>query len=196
MAVSKAAPKRVGATRTANGVKATTEEDLNAYDVEPAYSDEHTIMSDMLEDLAKSIEVEPIKLVVPGRPHFHVLYNPNISYEEFDMWQKRAIDRRSKDKDLNQLKLAITVLSNLGIGLLYKGSERFDTSGDRLALSNNELHKWLGVPAGSTGAAIRKLYGSDGHILITMNRLFKEAGFDPDTSVDEDDDPLDDSESN
>lgn len=177
-------PKRVGA-------EPVTDDDLVMDRLN--IGEDGTLYAEMLTDLAKKVEKEELLLPVPNRPDFQIKFVADVSYDEYNMWQRRATDK--KKKELDPLKMSFTVLSHCSRGLVYKGREMNDSSGEPLVFANNELHKMMGVPIGGTAMCIRKMYGADGHLVIVMNRILVAAGFDPEADIDDEsgDDPLMDS---
>lgn len=177
-------------------------EDIDGEDVNPEMDMYDDLKSAMRAELAEDADKENLELKVPARPKMRVIYHPVIDYDDYQVWLKKASRRKkggSGESDLNQLTLALILLSNTCVGIQYLNPRthqyetQYDREGDAITLANAELHDMLKVPSGSTAAAIRKLYGNDGDIIKTLLRVSQEAGYTVNSDEDEDDEsgPLD-----
>jgi hypothetical protein len=165
------AARRVGAVDD----RSDTNEFVVPGRAEPQVSPE-SVLADIARDLAAtSAAEEPVSLVVPNRSEFYLQFRGSIDFDDLRLWVKRS--REKGGNDPHALRLAIAVLSNTNVGMTYKGEPAMGRDDRPLTLAHPELHAMLGAPVGGTPAAIRKFYGADGHIIMTMRRILEEAGY-------------------
>src|SRR5688500_16363355 len=81
-----------------------------------------TILEQMRAEAAAIVDVEAISLIVPERPHFELLFMPNIDYDLLNSMMKKA--RKSiggGKKEWNPLTFAYQIMSHTSTGTAYKG---------------------------------------------------------------------------
>lgn len=157
---------------------------------------EQSVLDSLTEALAAAVEIEPLTLTVPGRPNMSLRFRPSIEFELFQEWVKKAskpVAGKRGDGSPDYLRLGLTVISHTNTEILMKGQVAYDRDGTTpLSVRSARIHDMLKVPSGSVGMAIRKIYGSDGHVVQTMQRIIKAAGYSLEGDVDEEGDgPLD-----
>lgn len=138
--------------------------------------DNETILSQMRAEAQEDVEIEDISLLVPERPHFELLFHPNIDYDLLNKMMKSA--RKSiggGKKEWHPLTFAYSIMSHTSIGLAYKGHVVQDSEGDDLTVSNPEFMKMF--KARSPQQAIKQLYVKEGHIIATSQKIVEEAGY-------------------
>lgn len=155
-------------------------------------SEELSVFADMKAELSKQIEEKFIDLVVPNRPNMYVRYSANIEFELMNRWTKSA----TKGKVTDPKKLATIALHATckGMGIIRSTDKEvsyipWEPNGEAMTFDSKEVQDLLGTIGGWYGA-ILALYGNDGHLIMTMNRVFTEAGY---TELDDSDgayDPL------
>lgn len=157
--------------------------------VAEASYDPATILADVAESLGSAVEDTFVTLPVPNRPDYQLKFRTRIDYDDLRLWIRRAKD--SKDKtDPHMLRLSFAVLSNTNVGVIFRGNEVPSRDGGNLLISTPEFQSLIKASIGnSVPAAIRKLYGSDGHIIMTMNKIMEEAGY-GDIDLEDGDNPL------
>lgn len=148
------------------------------------------LLDELRGELAKPVQREPLKLTVPNRPNITLMFNPSITFEQYQTWVKKSTPKKDETPDF--MKLAAIVLSMTTSGFMYKGKQMFNSKGEPWLLTSPELHDLLGVSQGATAQAIRVLFGSDGHAIQAMKKVIEAAGFSLDGDVQEADesDPL------
>lgn len=162
--------------------------------VEDDAVESYSILDRFRESLTTSNEVEPdpYELTVPERPDIVLQFRVhNLDFDTYQQWMRRAEDK--KHKEINWWNYAVIVISNLNVGIKL-GNEVVHKDGDNWTVATNELHQFLGVPAGSTRQAIRALYkGKDGHAIQAAKLITEACGYSIDGDVREagEDGPLD-----
>jgi hypothetical protein len=150
-----------------------------------------TVYEGLRAALAEKVRQKSITLTVPNRPEVKLVFAPNFEFETYDGWVKKATDKKG---NIDQMRVALTVLAHCNTQILFGGEVvRKGGDGEELTITHSDIHSMLGAPIGGTGAAIRKLYGSDGHAIQTMKKVVEAAGYTVEGDVlelDEDDSPL------
>jgi len=148
------------------------------------------LFEELKSELSKQVNVEPYALTVPNRPDMALVFMPDFEFPLFQSWSKKCEDRKTKETDF--FKLAVIVMSNTNKGIRLRG-EDVDHDGEPMTILTPEVAKWVGAPIGSTTATIRKIYGSDGHVIQAARMIIEKAGYTMEGDVLEDEDgPLDD----
>ena len=125
-------------------------------------------------ELASNPDVEPLILGIPIRPTVEVIYSPDIEWDLFDAWMKRAT--RNKDKRVNPLLFASQVMLKTCIGIRINGKEVVNDDGEPITFVSVELQRM--VNARSPQECLSKLYGKrDGHIIQTSGKIVDAAGY-------------------
>ena len=153
------------------------------------------LLQELANELANEAKKSDLVLRVPGRPNITLTFDPNIiEYEMFKAWGKRATVKEGKEKTMDPMKFAFIALSNTNTEIRLEGQLARDMDGTNLTLASAKLHGMLGVPAGQTVGAIKRLFGNDADIIGMSNKVIEAAGYgqDNDFEADEDDSPLDD----
>lgn len=146
--------------------------------------DDDSLLGELEAELSKEIRKAPLILTVPQRPRMSLIFDPTIEYDLYRMWVKKATEKK-KDDTPNFLKLAFSVMSFTSRGLMLDGTERFTKKGERLPLTSHHVHEMANVPVGNTTAAIRWIFGNDGHIIQAMQKIVEAAGYSLDGDVEE-----------
>lgn len=152
-----------------------------------------TVYNSLREAVAKKAVKPNIKLTIPNRPAIKLEFDPNIEFDVYQAWMNKAT-RGKKTPDFLRLAMQVIAYSNRAVIFNGQPAESEDGSGRILTVRSEELHDMLGAPIGSVQAAIKELYGSDGHIIQTLHKITDAAGYSVDGDVEEDEDasPLDD----
>lgn len=139
--------------------------------------------------ISQSVTVDDYVLDVPMRPGVALVFRPEVDWDTYQLWVKRATDKRNDTVDY--MKLANTVISNLNTGIKLNNQMVPNSDGDMLRITSREIHEWLGVPIGSTQQAIKKMYGLDGHAIQALKLIVEKSGYSIEGDVLEaDDSPL------
>lgn len=164
--------------------KTNPEVDADTVDEEELDDKPVSLLDRLKSALSADASNEEVSFIVPNRPAVSLTFSPNVDFDTYQSWLKKAEDR--KTKEINYMKLANIVISNLNNGIVMDGEL---TS---YVITSPEIHEMLNVPRGSTAAAIKKLYGTEGHAIQTTKLVIEKAGYSIDGDVLEaDDDPLD-----
>lgn len=148
--------------------------------------DNSTSIYDALRaDLTTDIAIDPIPLIVPLRPTIEILYKPEIEWDLFESWMKRAA--KNPKKTVNPVNLALSVLSFTCVGIRRGGKNVVDDEGDNATFASEDIQKML--KANSVQQAIRAMYGQEGHIISTSARVLEEAGY-GDVDIESGENPL------
>lgn len=145
------------------------------------------LLQELEAELGGDAEIKPLRLTVPNRPKLKLVFSPNFDFPTYQAWTKRAEDKKTKDTDL--ALLSVIVISNTNIGITLNDQE-VETDGTPWTVARPEVHQFLKSPIGGTSAAIRKLYGSDGHMIQAARMVIEAAGYTLDGDVQEDGGPL------
>lgn len=147
------------------------------------------IESQMEKDLSQEAKVELLPLSVPLRDRFTILYRPVIDFDTYNAWIKKARDKKGRGgeaDELNYLKMAMMVLSNTCVQIVYQGHHVKDEDGDPMTFVSTKLHGMLpDVPRGAVAKAIRAMYLSDGHCIQAMHKVLEASGYSLDGDVEE-----------
>jgi len=181
-------PKQVG--EAGKRQAAPVEEEDDYLDLEPAQED---IYEELVEEAKKRKKKETVRYRVPSRPNISLEFDPNIEWEDWRAWVKKATKGRGEKAEVNHLLLAQIVLSRTTCGLYMKGVQVFDKKGDGepLTLVSHRTHEIFNVPLGSTAAAISAVYGGDADPIKHCRLIIEAAGYDIDTDdMEAEDGPL------
>lgn len=165
------AKPRARAHQIGTPAKATAEPEVVELDEEPGGLN---LLEALQEELGRSAAKEPYTLTVPNRPKMSLTFDVNFDFPTFQAWSKKCEDR--KTKEVNFYNLAVIVISNQNTAIRLDNQD-VEQDGDPMLITSPNVHKWLGVPVGSTSQAIRKLYGSDGHAIQTARMVIEQAGY-------------------
>jgi hypothetical protein len=132
--------------------------------------------------LGESVEDKNFTLTVPQRPKVQLVFSTELEYDLYMMWMKRATDKKTKEVDF--MKLALPCIAKQNTGVLMDG-KRARFNGEDLTITHPRIHAHLKVPAGSTGAAIRKMYAKDGEVIQAMRTIIEKCGYTVDGDVQE-----------
>jgi hypothetical protein len=141
------------------------------------------VLADLTAALTETFEDKIEWFRVPNRPTVEVAFRTYIEYDTLRMWSKKA----TQGKRFNPLQMAYIVLSNLTAGVRVNGEEVL-VDGEPVTLVHQEFLSTMKVSDFKTG--VRKLYGSDGHIISTMQEVMEKAGYGDDELDVEGDVPL------
>lgn len=148
----------------------------------PEQSDEtplDTVREAAAQALAGTPEELPhIPVPVPSRPGITLLCDPNLGVSTFQYWQRRA-ENPQVHGDVDQLRLAVTVLANQTVDVLHNGQPT------GWNFKQSEFWKTLG--AKSATDAVRALFGKKREplVLAASLQIIAEAGLEEGTAVDE-----------
>lgn len=140
--------------------------------------------------LAEEVQKPPVTLDIPGRPGMAMRFNTNVESDLLQAWQKRNTRKIRGKEETDPMRLAATILASTAEALIFKGQEMTDEDGDLLNFRGVALARMLKADSTSQLAVIRKLYGFDGHIVVTMQEVLTAAGYDNEVDLgDGDEDP-------
>jgi hypothetical protein len=143
----------------------------------PPTSSKRTVYDALREEFNRPAEAEQIVLAVPNRPAIKVIYDPNqADYDTMERIQRTA--RHGKKVDV--LHLSSLVLQYTMVGLLFN-NEPIVEDDEPLTVADRKIQDLLEVD--NAKDAIKKLYGSDGHIMAATQAVMTAAGY----NYDEDD---------
>lgn len=157
---------------------------INAVDPDISSTEEETttkpnIMTALREELKKKVQNEPVTLKVISRDDVAIRFNTNIEAGLVQQWRKRSSDKSMPD-GFDPVKFACIVIANQAEVVIHKGKEAVGNNGEYISFKNNELLEMLGTDRAVD--AVRTMYGVDGHILQTAEKIFVAAGYDADES--------------
>ena len=129
--------------------------------------------------LLEEVRRPEVTYEVPSRPGVAVTFDTNITVEEMDAWRGRAkkAGKAGRAGMLDPIKLACIVVANKATGILMNGKRVNDDEGDALLFYSVELQRMVGSPEGDSPAAIRRLYGVDGHLIAVADSIVEDAGY-------------------
>lgn len=153
-------------------------------DIERPAIEADTLFDELRAELSTDVEAEPKSYVVPNRPNMEIIFGTDIDFDLLKTWLKRA---SRKNNDFDPLKFAYMVMSFKCTGIIYKGQKMTDDEGTPLTFAHAELQGLMKVH--DTTNAIRKVYGNDGHIISTAQKVIEDAGF-SDFDIEEGSSPL------
>lgn len=142
------------------------------------------VLADLTAALADSFEDKIEWFRVPNRPGVEVAFRTYVEYDTLRMWSKRS----TQGKRFNPLQMAFIMLSNLTAGVKVNGEEVLSDDGEPVTLVHPEFLSTVGADDFRTG--LRKLYGSEGHIITTMQEVMEKAGYGGEDMDLDGDDPL------
>lgn len=151
----------------------------------PVEEEYTTVFDDLRTELETPVEVQPLFLQVPNRPSIEVIYEPAIEFDLLRAWIKKSSTGRKKEFD--PLLFAFQILSFTCRGIRIRGKEATE-DGEPMTFASRTLQEMLGTT--NPRAAIRNLYGGEGHIISASQYVLEAAGY-GDVDMDEgDDNPL------
>lgn len=118
-------------------------------------------------ELTAELDTPPLRLDVPTRPGWAVVFDVNISAPALASWQKRSADPGWPD-GIDQLKLAAIVIANQARDVVRAGVSTGYSFRNRAFL---ELLK-----APDARNAVLKMYGRDAAVMQTAERVLIAAG--------------------
>lgn len=136
---------------------------------------ESTILDSLKNELKRVVKNEPLTLAVPSRPGMSLVFDTNVEAAQLQHWRKACNDKSMPDK-FDGLKFSAIIIANQATQVLYKNEIAIDKDGKDLNFRNPNFTAMLGNDRAS--AAVRKLYGVDGHIFIAANQILSAAGYD------------------
>ncbi len=134
-----------------------------------------TVLDSLKTELKRIVKNEPLTLAVPSRPGMAIVFDTNVEATQLQHWRKASSDKSMPDK-FDGLKFSAIIIANQALQILYKNEIAVDTEGNDLNFRNPNFTAMLGADRAS--AAVRKLYGVDGHIFIAANQILGAAGYD------------------
>ena len=151
--------------------------DATGQDDSPAPVVERTVLDSLQNELQRAIANDPITLSVPNRPNVSLVFDTNIESGKLQLWRKVCVDKQMSE-NFDGLKFSSIVIANQCETVLFDGNPVNDDDGKRLNFRNQALLDMLSskraVPA------VRRMYGSDGHIFIAADAILRAAGYDSD----------------
>lgn len=152
--------------------------DSSAFELNPGDGEQTdngaSVYEDLRSELSKKVDVEHLRLVVPQRPNIEVAFEPDIEFDLLRMFMKKATVGQGKKKEFDPLRFAYQVMTHTMRGLYVNGKEATE-NGDPVTFGSPGVMQMLG--SSSPQQTIRKLYGKDGHIISTSQRVLEEAGY-------------------
>lgn len=125
------------------------------------------------EELAADVETEDLPLPVPRRPGYELTFSTNLDGEKFDLWARKCKDRKALG-GIDELKLALFVLANQNTGIRRQGGP-VEVEGQPMTVRTQAFLDMTGT--GRPFDALRKLYGSDGHVQAAAREVLAECGY-------------------
>ena len=127
------------------------------------------------EDVHRDNKTYPVS----SRPGVSVEFDENIAVEQMDAWRTRSKKacKAGKAGELDPIKLACIVVANQARAILMGGKRVNDDAGDPMLFYSVELQRMVGSSEGDSIAAIRKMYGVDGHLIAVADTIVSDAGY-------------------
>jgi hypothetical protein len=129
---------------------------------------------DLLKEDMDDVQIEDVKLPVPGRPKYAVSFNTDISEPELDKWRKLSKNKKSEG-GVDGIRLGCLVLANKCTGIYREGRQMLDSDGDPLRFAHQEFLDLVGTP--SAAEAVKKFYKLDASITSTGDGVLRAAGW-------------------
>lgn len=170
--------QRFDTTGTDNG--GDTFADDEAFGIPPEAP--RSILDDLKADLKKSVKREPKVLSVPLRDGISIEYSTALDGEVLAGWRIRCTPRKGGLDKFDDLKFSCLVLANQAQDVIRRGVST------GLSFRDRELLDMLEAFGGAVDG-VRKMYGSDGHVLIAASEVLEACGYGEDTGSDDDEDP-------
>lgn len=143
-----------------------------------------TVLEGLRKALAEEVKPALFRLPIPARDGVEIEFNTDIDSVMLNAWRKRSKDNSFPD-GINPLRYACIVIANQAEAVIFNGTPAHDESDQPLNFKNPNLLQMLGVPAGQSTTAVRKLFGYDGHVLSACRTVISEAGFGEDIEGEE-----------
>jgi hypothetical protein len=142
------------------------------------FPEEVTVFDDLEAALQTPIEEKIESLPVPARPGVFIRYNCDIPFDTLKRWMKSAREKTGK-KEVDPHKLALIVLHAQCRGIEFEkdGKKTEYTKGGQSHTFDSEVVQNLVKTMGGWSGAVQSMYGNDGHMMMTMNRVLTEAGY-------------------
>lgn len=137
----------------------------------------------MIDDLTAALDKalsgdvvkEPVTFPVQLRPGVSIRYSTDIDDEKLQGWQKRTSKVVRGREVVDNIRYCSLILATQCEAFLINGAEAHDEAGNPYTFG----HLWIREKYGADRAAdaVRKVFGSDPHVMITANELLDRAGF-------------------
>lgn len=163
------------------GIEDTNEQESSVKD----YNTSSNVLDDLRNSLSAPVGTKETVLKVPQRPNIEMVFDPDIEFDLLRAWMRSASN--NKKQQFNPLVFAFAVISKTNVGVRISGKQAYDEEGTALTVVHAQFREMLG--AHDTASAIRKLYGLDGHIISTGQKIVEDAGYD-DVDLEAGNDPL------
>jgi hypothetical protein len=133
-----------------------------------------TLLSDLDKALTADVTFEPLTLAVVKRPGVSIRYRTDLDDEKLEAFRKRAQDRKAVD-GVNGLRFCTLIVANQCEAIQMHGQDVVDEAGQNMTFG----HKWIRdkYSAQRAADAVRKLIGSDPHVMLHANAIMEAAGF-------------------
>lgn len=133
-----------------------------------------TTQLDALEDeLGAEVEGDDFYVPVPRRPGYELRFKSHLDGELMGKWARSAADRKALG-GIDELKLSKLVLTNLNTGIVRNG-DLVTVDGVPMTIRSRGFLDVM--KEGRPFDAVKKLYGSDGHLMAAAREVLSECGY-------------------
>lgn len=165
-------------TETPRRIGALDPDDLDP-DLAPVQPAERTTSLDsLLTDLDKALKADvdfaPITLQVLKRPGVAIRYATDLDDEKLEAFRRRSVDKKAVD-GVNGLRFCSLILANQCEAILMNGQDVHDEAGQNLTFGHARIRTLYGAQRAAD--AVKKLIGSDPHVMLHANAVMEAAGF-------------------
>ncbi|WP_020393379.1 hypothetical protein [Kribbella catacumbae] len=129
---------------------------------------------DLLKADLPDVQVEDVKLPVPGRDLYAVTFSTDISEPELEKWRKLSKNKKHEG-GVDGIRLGCLVLANKCVGIYRDGRLLQDSDGDPLRFAHQEFLELVGTP--SAAEAVKTFYKLDASITSTGDAVLRAAGW-------------------
>lgn len=154
-------------------VRPSDEVDPNAGILDEGLSGKEPGLEDLAAELGEELKVEDIFIPVPRREGYELRFKGTLDGELFNKWARASVDRKAVG-GIDELKLSLLVIANVNNGIRRHGAM---VTADGVELTVRS-HGFLDImKEGRPQDAIRKLFGSDGHVMAAAREVLSELGY-------------------
>lgn len=131
-----------------------------------------------LAELAAPVVMEDTVIPHRFRKGWAVRYATVLDADDLKRWRKRALIRKGRTEEVDDIRLACIVLANLCREILRNGSPVLapDDADDLKPLTFAHPAMWRLYGADRAATAVRKFYGNDPYLVATLEAVLAEAG--------------------
>lgn len=138
-----------------------------------AGADDPSALEAIEAELAEELEADVIYCPVPRRKGYELRFKAELAGELLQRWARSSQDRKAPG-GIDELKLALLVVCNLNTGIMRNGSLA-TVQGEPMTVRTKAFLDIM--REGRPFDAVKKLYGSDGHVMATAREVLSEAGY-------------------